>query len=434
MENNLANGNGVEKHDKLPRVVDEGSKSSFEALPKPAKSTRKANKSANYPDFSKIPSSTKIKKLIVILILIVIVGFGAGWLGSVIQNKSSDEKIGTAKEIVTSQSQVVTAIAKDVGPSVVSIDATSSNQTQDIFGNTSSTPQEDQGTGIILSSSGYIITNRHVISGATNVNVTLSDGTTIKNVKVIGSTASSDPLDIAFLKINNPPENLQPAILGNSSKVQVGDNVVAIGNALGQFQNSVTSGIISGHGRTIQAGDSSSTTNEDLQDLFQTDAAINPGNSGGPLININGEVIGINTALASNGAQNIGFSIPINDVEGLIKSVLSTGSISRPYLGVYYETITPSLVKQHNLSVNSGAYIPQNQNGQNSVISGSPADKAGLKPGDIILSVNGVSVNANNSLSSLIDQNKVGTDLTLTILSGGSQKDIQITVGAEPTK
>jgi serine protease Do len=334
---------------------------------------------------------------------------------------------------VTSQNQVTTAIAKDVSPSVVSIDAIGSTQTSSIFGTTTS-PSEDQGTGIIISSSGYIITNRHVIpAGTTSVNVTLDDGTTINNVKVIGTTSAADPLDIAFLKINSSPEPLQPALLGDSSKVLVGDSVVAIGNALGQFQNSVTSGIISGRGRTITAGDSASTASEDLQDLFQTDAAINPGNSGGPLININAAVIGINTALAGNGAQGIGFSIPINDVEGLIKGVLSTGTIQRPYLGVHYVSINPATAKQYGLSITNGAYIPQNQNGQTSIISGSPADTAGLQPGDVILTVNGVNIDSSNTLSSLVDQNQVGTRLSLTVLRGGANKVVAVTVGAEPS-
>jgi S1-C subfamily serine protease len=313
MDNDKLTNKGDNKINQ-PSQATKKSGSTFEALPKPSKSA--TSKSINYPDFSKIPSSKRVKKALMVLILIILVGFGSGWLGAYTQRNNYVGSYSTAKEIVTSQSQVVTAIAKDVDPSVVSIDANTSTQSQDIFGNTVTTPAESEGTGIIISNNGYIVTNRHVISGATSVSVTLADGTTINNVKIVGTTGSGDPLDIGFLKINNSPEPLQPALLGNSSKVQVGDNVVAIGNALGQFQNTVTSGIISGRGRTITAGDETSTTSEDLQDLFQTDAAINPGNSGGPLININGEVVGINTALASNGAQNIGFSIPINDVEG----------------------------------------------------------------------------------------------------------------------
>jgi S1-C subfamily serine protease len=404
----------------------------FEAVPKPSVKSRKKSIDPNLPDYSKMPPSNKVNNSLMVIIAIVLVGFLSGCLGAYYWS-GRNEKLSTAKEIVTSQSQVVSAIAKDVNPSVVSIHAQSNATTQDIFGNTTTSPQESAGTGIIISNNGYIVTNRHVISGATNVSVTLSDGTTIKDVQVIGVTGATDTLDIGFLKINNPPEALQPALLGNSSKVQVGDNVVAIGDALGQFENTVTSGIISGRGRTIQAGDQGATTNEDLQDLFQTDAAINPGNSGGPLININGEVIGINTALASNGAQNIGFSIPINDVEGLIKGVLATGTIKRPYIGVYYVIITPAVVKKYNLSVNSGAFIPPDKNGQSSIISSGPASHAGLQTGDVIKEINGVEVNSNNTLSTLIDQHQVGDSVTLIIIRNGNQKDIQVTVGQLPT-
>ena len=175
------------------------------------------------------------------------------------------------------------------------------------------------------------------------MSVTLSNGTELKNVEVLGRTPSNDSLDIAFLKITNAQgQKLVPAEIGDSSKVQVGDPVVAIGNALGQFQNTVTSGIISGYGRSVQASQQGTGANaENLTDLFQTDAAINEGNSGGPLVNLNGQVIGINTAIAGN-AQNIGFAIPINDVKGLIDQVLKNGKFERPYLGVYYVPLTAS--------------------------------------------------------------------------------------------
>ena len=412
--------------------------SSYDAVPRPSTSIGKRintrTKQVKKPESISNINRDMFKKATLLFVVVVVIGFSTGWLGSYFYQKNRTGSLSTAKEIVSSQSQVVSAIAKSVDPSVVSISSSSSTSGQDIFGNPTSTPQVSEGTGILVSSSGYIVTNRHVISGATNVKVTLYDGTTINDVKIIGTTSANDSLDIGFLKINNSPKTLQPALLGNSSLVQVGDSVVAIGNALGQFQNTVTSGIISGHGRSIQAGDSSSpsTTGEDLNDLFQTDAAINPGNSGGPLINIKGEVIGINTALASNGAQNIGFSIPINNVEGLIKSVISNGTISRPYIGVYYVPVTQSIAKKYNLNVTNGAYIPQDQAGQSSVISGSPADKAGLQAGDVIVSVNGTEINSNSSLSSLIDQSQVGSTLTLNILRGGTQKIIQVNVGQEP--
>lgn len=409
----------------------------FEALAVPSTPRSSRNSGVpktKQPDFSKIPDVNKLAKAIFWLVVVVVLGFGSGWLGANRENHDN----GTAssnqtKEIVSKDGQLVSTIVADTSSSVVSIDALGTTEAQDIFGNTTPTQEESEGTGIIISSSGYILTNRHVIpAGTTSVNVILADGTTINNVPVVGTTAANDSLDVAILKISNPPETLQPAILGDSSKVNVGDQVVAIGNALGQFQNTVTSGIISGRGRSIQAGDSTGASSEDLQDLFQTDAAINEGNSGGPLINTSGQVIGLNTAIASS-AQDIGFSIPINDVEGIIKGVFATGKVERPYLGVYYVSITPATQKQYNLGVSSGAYIPPNQTGQSSVLANSPASAAGLQTGDVITAVNGVSISPNNSLSSLIDENQVGTKVNLTVLRGSSTKTIVVTIGNEPS-
>jgi serine protease Do len=412
-------------------VDDSKNDASFEAVSMPSKSNSRSSKPMD-PDFSKIPDTSRLTKFIFWIVVIVVVAFLSGWVGARVETRNGAISPQTAKEIVTSKNQLISAIVANDSPSVVSIDATGTTQSQNIFGLSQPQQVQSAGTGIIISSSGYILTNRHVIpAGATSVTVVLADGTTVNNVAVIGTTPQSDSLDVAILKISNSPETLQPAVLGDSSKVQDGDQVVAIGNALGQFQNTVTSGIISGRGRTIQAGDSAGTTSEDLQDLFQTDAAINEGNSGGPLIATNGEVIGLNTATASS-AQNIGFSIPINDVEGIIKGVFSTGKIERPYLGVYYVAVNPSVQKQYNLTVKNGAYIPPNQSGQSSIISGSPASDAGLQPGDVITAVNGVNIDNNNSLSSLIDQNPVGTKVSLTIVRSGSTKDIPITIGQEP--
>lgn len=371
-------------------------------------------------------------------VLVIVISFISGFAGAILQYQHQSIATAQVKEIVSStKGQLVSAIASSVSPSVVSVNATITTQVTDIFGNTQSSQAQSEGTGIIISSNGYVITNRHVVpAGTTSVSLTMSDGTLLNDVSVVGETNTSDSLDIAVLKINNPPTNLQPALLGDSNKISIGDEVVAIGNALGQFQNTVTSGIISGRGRSIQAGDSNSilsTNTETLQDMIQTDAAINSGNSGGPLINENGQVIGINTAVASNGAQNIGFSIPINNVKGIIKGVLATGKFERPYLGVYYISNNPAVAKQYNLSQSSGAYIPtttQNQN-QSPIVSNSPASIAGLQGGDIIEAVDGVIVNQDVSLVSLIDQNQVGTTVTLTVLRGGNTITIPITIGKE---
>jgi serine protease Do len=220
--------------------------------------------------------------------------------------------------------------------------------------------------------------------------------------------------------------------LGDSSKMQVGDKVVAIGNALGQFQNTVTEGILSGFGRSVTAGDSSGTgSDETLQNLFQTDAAINEGNSGGPLVNINGEVIGINTAIAGD-AQNIGFAIPINDAQGSIKSILGTGKLERPYLGVRYISLTDDYAYTYNLPVKRGAYIPPAAGGQASIVSGSPADKAGLKEKDVITAIDDTKIDENNSLTSVLGKHAVGDNITLSVLRGGKDMKIKVTLEAAP--
>jgi serine protease Do len=215
--------------------------------------------------------------------------------------------------------------------------------------------------------------------------------------------------------------------------MQVGDPVVAIGNALGQFQNTVTSGIISGYGRSVEASDSTGATSEDLDDLIQTDAAINEGNSGGPLTNLNGQVIGINVAVASD-AQNIGFSIPINDVTGLIKSVEQTGKLEQPYLGIEYVPLSTAVAQQYNLKIDNGAYIPSSSAiGTSSIIAGGPAANAGLKEGDIITKVNGVSVNQTTSLTSILDKLSVGQKITLTVVRNSKTFSIKATLGSAPT-
>lgn len=373
-------------------------------------------------------------------------GFGGAWLET--HNSDNSLTVGSLskqKQIVTSQSQLISQIAKTVGPSVVSVNVnisstSGSSSDQSGFGLFGfSQPEEEQaaGTGIIISSSGLIVTNRHVVpDGTTSVSVTLSNGTELKNVSVVGRTSDTDSLDIAFLKINNAEgQKLTPAVIGDSSTVQVGDAVVAIGNALGQFQNTVTSGIISGYGRSVQATDSSgdASSAENLDDLFQTDAAINEGNSGGPLVNMNGQVIGINTAIAGD-AQNIGFAIPINDVKGLITQVIQTGKFSRPYLGVRYIPLTADVADEYNLSVQNGAFIaPSSDPTQPSVISGSPAASAGLQTNDIITAVNGTPINQTNDLTGLLDQHQPGDKITLTVLRGSKTLQIGVTLGSMPS-
>ena len=355
---------------------------------------------------------------------LVFLCFVASFFGAWVFVQSGLVKVNTAsitesRQKLVAEGEVVADVAKKLSPSVVSIVTTSNQQT--IFGNSTT---EGAGTGIIISKDGYVLTNRHVIPEAANsVRVVLSDGTSYDNVKVVGRDSFND---LAFLKISGA-DNLTPATIGDSSKVQVGQKVIAIGNALGQFQTTVTSGIISAMGRPLTASDGQDQA-EQLENLSQTDAAINPGNSGGPLVNLSGEVIGINTAVAED-AQGIGFAIPINDAKGLIKSVVEKGKLERAYLGVRYVSITPDVVTELKLSVKQGAYIDGSEN-QAAIISGSPADKAGLREKDIITKVNSTAIDQQHPLASVMAQFSAGDSVDITYLRDGQEKTTKVTLEA----
>lgn len=373
--------------------------------------------------------SSGVAQTVFLVMLAGAAGFGGGWVGSQSSTNSGPITSESRQQIVSSEGELISEITKQVGPSVVSISVTSRTTYQSFFGPQQS-EQEGAGTGVIISDDGVVITNRHVIpSGTTAVSITLADGTILDDVEVIGRTASSDPLDIAFLKIKNKKgKELTVAKIGDSSTMEVGDRVIAIGNALGQFENTVTSGILSGYGRDVDARDGSSV--ESLQNLFQTDAAINPGNSGGPLMNLSGEVIGINVAVAD--ANNIGFAIPINDVKGLIASVQMKGKLERPYLGVRYVSLTDDAAYYYNLDTKRGAYIAPTQNGQAAIVSGSPADKAGLKEKDIITAINGTKIDEKNSLVSTLGRFGVGETVELTVVRDGKEQKISVKLEAAP--
>ncbi len=322
----------------------------------------------------------------------------------------------TELQRVIAEGEVVTDIATQVSPSVVSITFDARVSGTGFFG---SSYEQGAGTGIVLSHDGYILTNKHVVpAGVANLRVIANDGTTYDSVSVIGR----DPInDLAFLKIKNV-DNLTPAKLGDSSQLVVGSKVVAIGNALGEFQTTVTSGIISGVNRSITAGDA--TESENLSNLIQTDAAINPGNSGGPLVNINGEVIGINTAV-SQGAEGIGFAIPINEARGLIKGVLANGTVDRGYLGVRYIMLNAEAAKHFKLSRNKGAFVTGSGTAS-AVVAGSPAERVGLKEGDIITKVNDSELSETVSLVSLLAQYGPGDSVKLTVLSDKAERVVTV--------
>jgi serine protease Do len=368
-------------------------------------------------------------KVVGIVALCVASSAATAWLllaTGIIKPDASQTITQNRDKIVLQQGEIVADVFKKVSPSTVAITTESQAASRRDFGATA--VEQGAGSGIIISADGYIMTNKHVIpSGTSKVSVVLADGTTYDNVSVVGR----DPLnDIAFLKINNV-KNLPAVELGDSDAVQTGQQVVAIGNALGEFRNSVTSGIISGKGRPIQASEDDQGASEQLENLLQTDAAINPGNSGGPLVTLDGKVVGMNTAVSEEG-QAIGFAIPINDAKALINSVLKQGQIVRPYLGVRYITLDKSTAQQLNLNVNNGAYVMGDANAP-AVVSGSPADKAGLKQGDVITKVNNTTLDDSHSLASALSQYGPGEKITLTVVRSGKTQTVDVTLAPYPS-
>lgn len=360
------------------------------------------------------------------IILVALGAFGAWYVlerpeinNEPISQRQSIESDGNLNP--TDDEGIITKVVEKAAPSVVSI--TTRTQVSSVFGTAS---QAGAGSGVIVSSDGYILTNKHVVADTDALRVVTSEGKIYEEVSVVGT----DPLnDIAYLKIKDA-KDLVAAELGDSSTIRVGQGVIAIGNSLGQYQNTVTSGIISGKGRPVaaqsEAGDGSVET---LTDLLQTDAAINPGNSGGPLLNRAGQVIGINTAVAAD-AQGIGFAIPINATKGILKSVQAGKGVQRSYLGVRYVPITAEVAEQYKLKAGEGAYVTSNRG--DAVQASGPADKAGIKDGDIIKKVNGLVVGPQGGVSSLIGEYAPGDTVEITVARGGRELTLKATLGAYP--
>lgn len=360
-----------------------------------------------------------VRRLVTLsLVFGIIGGLGGGYL---LVRYLPDTIPLSKQSLIVQESSAAVNVAKNVSPSVVSI--VSETASIGFLGRAQS--QQGAGTGMIVSTDGLILTNNHVVDGVDTLSVFTSDGKEYKNAKVVARDTQND---IAFLRIN--ASGLKAVKLGDSSAVSVGTRVIAIGNALGQFQNTVTEGIISGLGRPVRAGTEQGGDVEQLQNLFQTDAAINPGNSGGPLVDLSGHVIGINTAVAGN-AQSIGFAIPINLAKKELQSVKVSGTIKRPYLGVRYIPITKDFATQKGISVADGAYITGDQQGL-AVIAGSPADKAGLKEGDIISKFGGTTVDQNHSLSTLINNQNVRDKVIVTYIRDGKTSTVTVTLESAP--
>lgn len=278
------------------------------------------------------------------------------------------------------------------------------------------------GSGFLVSQDGYIVTNKHVVTNeGAEYAVFTSDGT-----KYTARVVARDPsLDVAVIKIDG--DTFPYLTFGDSDSLQSGQTVIAIGNALAEYRNTVSVGVVSGLSRSITAGDGRGSA-ENLNQLIQTDAAINPGNSGGPLLDLRGEVVGVNVAMA-NGAQSIGFSLSANSVKSVVDSVKKTGKIVRPYIGVRYVPITKDLAQKNHLSVEYGVLVGRGKDVADlAVIPGSPGDKAGIMENDIILEMDGKELTEDVDFASLIRAKSVGDMIVLKVLHKGVEKNMTVTL------
>lgn len=331
---------------------------------------------------------------------------------------------------VLSEESVVVDVAERVSPSVVTIGIkTTVREMQpgssffDPFGIFRQTPrsqvrerevEQDIGSGFILSEDGLIVTNKHVIDNTDGTYRVVTNDEKVYEVQRIYRDPTND---LAILKVD--AKGLKPVELGDSSKLKVGQFVIAIGTALGEFRHTVTTGVVSGLGRGITAGSPLEGAVERLDNVIQTDAAINPGNSGGPLLSSSGQVIGVNTAVSTQG-QNIGFAIPINIVRDVVDNFNKTGQFNRPYLGVRYRVIDQRTALMND--VPQGAFVQD-------VIEGSPAEKAGIQPDDIITSLGGKKIgNDELGVAKILTEHKVGDRIEAKIWRDGEERTVQVTL------
>ena len=401
-----------------------------------------------------------ISSLVTVIILAVVVGDIALTNQNKILSYLSNRYIESVKQngsnpandsvpVAFSQDTLVENVVDKANPAVISIVVTknvpvieqyyqNSSPFNDFFGpdinfqmpmyrqNGTEQKEVGGGTAFLISKDGLAITNKHVVSDDTaSYTAFTNDG---KKHKV--TIVAKDPiLDVAIIKVDG--DNFQSLALGDSKNIKVGQSVIAIGNALGEYRNTVSVGVVSGLSRTVVAGDGTGHA-EQLDRVIQTDAAINPGNSGGPLIDLYGNVIGMNTAIVS-GSENIGFAIPSETIKSVSDSVQKFGKIIRPYLGIRYIQVTSDLKSTNKLSVDYGVLVARGQTQNDlAVVPGSPADKAGIMENDIILEIDGVKLDSNVSLSDIVRQKKVSDTVTLNVLHKGQTRDVRVKLESAP--
>jgi S1-C subfamily serine protease len=323
---------------------------------------------------------------------------------------SSGADASTVRDLTIDESSAVINAVDAVAPAVVTIQTT----TGGLVGGSGS------GSGFIYDSNGFILTNRHVVQDAEELLVILSDGR-----QFAGTVYGIDTLtDLAIITVE--ATGLPAAPMGSSADLEPGQLAIAIGNPLGNYANTVTTGVVSGLGRQIRG----ETSSEQLNNLIQTDAAINPGNSGGPLVNSGGQVIGVNTAVSTN-AQGIGFSIPIDVAKPIMQQALDGKQLARPWIGVYYTAVTPAMAEQQDLPVEYGALIGTTTD-EPAVFAGSPAEAAGLREGDIIVAIDGEQISEGTDLSMLIVPHSPGDTITLRVVRDNSAREVEVTLGELP--
>ena len=304
----------------------------------------------------------------------------------------------------------VTQVVQQIGPAVVTVVGTVPGQ-RTFFGRTADS--QVSGSGVFISEDGYILTNNHVVEDATDLQVILSDGSQ-QPAELVGADVYAD---LAVLKTAAPAPAI--ASLGNSDSLDPGETVIAIGSPLGDFMNSVTVGVVSATGRSIDTG-----YGYQIEGLIQTDAAINEGNSGGPLVNLAGEVIGINTLVvrssgSGNVAEGLGFAMPSNTAQAVASQIIETGRFSRPYLGLQWQAITPNIARMYRLPVEWGVYVTD-------VVNGSPADQAGIQSGDIITQVGEFVLNESQSYINALFEYQPGDQVTIGLVRNGQLIEVQV--------
>ena len=328
--------------------------------------------------------------------------------------------VGAPQPVAIDESSATINVAAKVNPAVVRITVTGASGAGDL----GVIPATGVGSGVIYNSNGWILTNHHVVEGGTKFDVQLYDGRVFS-----GSVYGIDTLtDLAIVKVD--ATGLPTASIGESDALKVGQLVIAIGSPLGTYSNSVTSGIVSAKGRQITTDGNQSLTN-----LIQTDAAINPGNSGGPLLDADGNIVGINTAIASN-SNGIGFAIPIDIARPIMDQAVAGQKLTRPYLGIRFVSITRQLADDEKLPVQEGALVggrDANGNPTTGVEPGTPAAAAGIKDGDIIVSVNGKAIDEGHPLDATLAQFSPGDSVSVEVLRDGKHVTLQVTLGTRPS-